>query len=63
MGESGVHTVFVVHRDSVCSPVSLLILGDHHWDGQRLEAFTWECDADVSTMWAVGGVCTTEGRM
>lgn len=62
-GESGVYTMFVVHRDSVCGPVSLLVLRDHHWDGQRLETFTWERDTDVSTACAVRGVRMAKGQM
>jgi hypothetical protein len=38
----GAHTMFVVDRDGVCSPVSFLVLWNHHRDGQRLEAFTWQ---------------------
>jgi hypothetical protein len=55
--------MLVVHRDGVCGPVSLLVLRDHHRDGQGLEAFTWEWDTDVSAVWGVGGVCTAESRM
>ena len=53
--------MLVIHRDGVCGPVSLFVLWDHHRDGQGLETFTWEWDTDVSTVWAVAGVCTTEG--
>ncbi len=47
----GTRTVFVIDRDCVCGPVSLLVLRDHHRDGQRLEAFTWERDTDVPAVW------------
>lgn len=46
--------MFVVDRDSVRCPVSLLILWYHHRDGQRLEAFTWERDTYIPAMWTVG---------
>jgi len=36
-----VRTVFVVDCNGVCSSVALLILWDHHRDGERLEPVTW----------------------
>jgi len=54
--------MLVVDRDGVCSPVSLLVLRDHHRDGQCLETFTWKWDANVSAVWEVGVVCTVAGR-
>jgi hypothetical protein len=35
-------TVFVVDRDGVCGAVPLLVLWDHHRDGERLEALAWQ---------------------
>ena len=34
-------TVLVVDCNGICSPVALLVLRDHHGDGERLETVTW----------------------
>ena len=50
-GELGGRTVLVVDGDSVCGPVAILVLRDHHRDGERLETIAGERDADVPTAW------------
>ena len=49
-GGNVARTVLVVDRDGVCGPVPLLVLRDHHRDGQRFEAITCQRDADVPTV-------------
>ena len=53
----GERTVLVVDRDGVCGPVALLILRDHHRDGERLETIARQRDADVPT-----ASTTSDGR-
>ncbi len=50
-GELGGRTVLVVDRDGVCGPVAILVLRDHHRDGERLETIAGQGDADVPTAW------------
>jgi hypothetical protein len=53
----GERTVFVVDRDGVRGPVAVLVLRDHHGDGERLETIARQRDADVST-----ASTTSDGR-
>ena len=49
--------MLIIDSDSVCGPVAVLILRDHHRDGERLETVTRQRDADVPAAWT-----TTDGR-
>lgn len=53
----GERTVLVVDRDCVCGPVALLVLRDHHRDGERFETIARQGDADVPT-----ASTTSDGR-
>lgn len=43
-------TVSVVDSDSVCRPVSFLIVGDHHRDVELVESLTRQANTYVSTV-------------